>query len=117
MRFKLPSFTLTTREPTAEELRVQSDRHQREYIAVEIAKRNGRGRKADAITLVVGLPIIRIAGDETPEDLAAARSAISFASAPWCADDPHEKEWMETHGEDLSNEAFCHRTLGKELRQ
>ena len=116
MRFKLPSFTLTTREPTSEEWRVQSDK-QRSYVTVEIAKRNGRGHKADTITLVIGLPIVRLHGDETPEDLAAARSAISFASAPWCADDPHEKEWMETHGEDLTNEACYHRALGKELRE
>lgn len=110
MKFKLPSFTLTCRDLTDEELRANRSgiAEGRDYIAVVIRHKPSRSQ----ITLCVGSPILR-----SFDEAEAARSAISFASAPWCADDPKEREWMESYGEDLSNEAFCHRTLGKELRQ
>ena len=107
MRFNLPSFVLVTRDLTSDEWARQSDRS-RDYIAVTIRAK----RERESITLLVGSPVC---GEWS--DVLAARSAISFASAPWCADDPTEKAWIEAHGEDLSNEAFCHRTLGKELRE
>lgn len=114
MRFNLPSFTLTVRDLTDEEWSRQIDRS-RDYYAVEINARCGRGKRA-AITLVIGSGAIRVVGSVWNET-AAARSAISFASAPHSADDDTERAWMEAHGEDLSNEASCHRTLGTEMRR
>lgn len=110
MRFKLPNFTLTTRELTDEERRINTGGicEGRKYIAVEI--RHTRSNKQ--IVLCVGSGV----GAWIFDDAKAARSAISFAGAPWCADDPKEKEWMESYGEDLANDAFCHRILGKEMR-
>lgn len=32
-------------------------------------------------------------------------------------DNDTEREWMEAYGEELTNEAYCHRTLGKEMRE
>jgi len=115
MKFKLPTFTLTVRDLTSEEYARQTDR-QRDYFAVDIKKLAGRGKAGHSITLCVGGPVIMTQG-HTWNEAAAARSAISFANAPYCADDPNERTWMEMHGEDLNNEAFCHRILGKELRQ
>jgi len=114
MRFKLPTFTLTVRDLTAEEYAANKRgvAEGRDYFAVVIRAKGER----DALTLCVGSPVIRTAGHPWNE-AAAARSAISFASAPWCADDATERDWMESHGEDLTNEAFCHRVLGTELRE
>lgn len=111
MRFNLPSFVLIARDLTSEEWARQTDRR-RDYYAIEIRRK----REKTGITLCVGSPVIMTEGSEWNET-AAARSAISFANAPWCADDDTEREWMEAHGEDLSNEAFCHRTLGAEMRK
>ena len=114
MRFKLPSFTLTVRDLTDEELTANKRglAEGRDYYAVDIL---ARGHKR-TLTLCIGSPVILTQGSEWNE-AEAARSAISFATAPWCADDPTERAWMEDYGEELTNEAYCHRTLGKELRQ
>lgn len=112
--YRLPSFTITARELTAEEW--QSNRsgvtEGRDYIAIVIrAKSEGWPQ----LTLCVGSPIIMTQGHVWDED-AAARSALSFASEPSCWDKPEDKAWVDCHGETLTNEAFCHRTLGKEMR-
>jgi len=112
-RFILPGFILGCRDLTDEES--QANRagiaEKRDYIAVDIRHK----KTGDQITLCVGSPIIMMQGESWGE-AAAARSAISFASAPWCADDPKEKAWMRSYGEDLTNDAFCHGELGKEMR-
>jgi hypothetical protein len=105
-RFRLPGFTLTARELTDAERAANRDPG-RDYIAIDISAK-GDG----AITLCVGSPVC----GEWDENR-AARAAISFANAPWCADDPGERAWMEAHGEELTNQAYCHRVLGAELRE
>lgn len=125
MRFKLPSFSITVRDLTEQE-HVSNTRgiaEGRDYFAIDIRAKCGdrcgdksHTRGLHTITLCVGSPVIMTAG-ETWNEAAAARSAISFASAPWCADDDSEREWMESHGEDLTNESFSHRVLGAELRE
>ncbi len=103
-RFRLPSFSIAVSECTpTERAGVEMSR---DCLSVRI------NAKAGAIVIVVGSPII---GDWQEVD--AVRAAISFASTPSCHDDAADREWSESNGELLSNEAFCHRLLGKELRE
>lgn len=68
-----------------------------------------RAKGGDALTCVVGSPMI----GSWDEDR-ATRSAISFASEISCWDSQEERTWVETHGEQLFNEACCHAVLGLE---
>src|SRR5262245_56627298 len=97
-RFKLPSFTLTVRYVTADEnsANARGIAEGRDYYAVDITERN----LGDKLTLYVGSSVIMTKGSVWNE-AAAARSAISFASAPWCADNEQEERWMDMHGEEL----------------
>ena len=111
--YRLPSFTISVRECTVGELTAEHARddrwaQSRDYVAVEIRA------KADSLklTCVVGSP----ACGSWDEDR-AARAALSFAAEPSCWDVADDESWSRTHGETLTNEAFCHGVLGKELRQ
>lgn len=107
--FRVQGFALHACEPTAEESR--SDL-QRNYITVVIfAKGEDKG-----LVLPIGSPIIMTRG-KSWDETSAARSALSFASEPSCWDDPDEQEWSRDNGESLTMAAYCHRELGKELRE
>lgn len=111
-RYRTPSFAITVRELTSSELSANANHRRdlfdsrREYLAVDI-----RAKGDGVLTCLVGSPVV---GEWNPER--AARSAVSFASERSCWDLPSEREWVEAHGEELSNEAFCHRVLGAEMR-
>ncbi len=104
MRFKLPSFTIAT-APAAPALGLESNR---EWIAVTIRHRPSGAE----ISFPVGSPVY---GDF--DEVKAARSAISFASTWYCHEGAEEQEFARLYGEALTNEAFCHRTLGVEMRR
>lgn len=102
-------YTIYACEPTADESRNDL---RRDYITCVIFKAG----ETRGLVLPIGSPIIHTQ-DHPWNEAAAARSAISFASAPWCADDANEKQWMEDNGDDLNNAAYNHRVLGSELRE
>lgn len=104
--FRLPSFTISVRELTADERAANRDMS-RDYMAVMI-----RHKSNDLIVAVVGSPQMGSWNEDK-----AARSAISFASEESCWNDPKENLWVRLYGEDLTMEAFNHGVLGKELRQ
>lgn len=111
-RYRLPSFVLTAREPTDDERTASGECGKRDVITIEIRR---KGEKT-SLVVPVGSPVIMVQGKIWNED-SAARSALSFASAPSCWDDQTDREWSRENGERLTNEAFCHRILGKEMRQ
>ncbi len=105
MRFNLPNFTIKV-EPIANPLSRNLDLS-RDWYQVTIHRKT-----SGDISFPVGSPVY---GDF--DEIRAARSAISFASEPSAHDNPQDSEWASVFGEDLSNEAFNHRTLGAELRK
>lgn len=105
--YRLPSFSVIVRELHDDE-RSQATDNQRDYMTVAfIHKPTGH-----YLNVVIGSPVY----GEWNEDR-AARSAISFASEPSCWDTDKDREWSEWYGETLTNEAFSHTVLGKELRE
>lgn len=108
-RFRLDGFTLYACEPTEDEWRLDT---QRNYITIVIFVRG----EDKGLVVPVGSPIIMMRG-ESWDECAAARCALSFASEPSCWDDPDEQEWSRDNGESLTMAAYCHRELGKELRE
>ena len=108
-RYRLPSFTITVRECTpAERATIEQSR---DAVTVVIKPRGGR-----PWVNAVGSPIY---GDWCEDR--AARAAISFASCDYLGtlgtDEDPDTVWAKEYGETLTNEAYCHRVLGKELRQ
>lgn len=110
--FKLPNFRINVRDLTDEENTANRSgiAEGRDYFAVDFFDKDGA-----SITCCVGSPIVMMQG-ESWNETTAARSAVSFACEPSCFDDEQERAWSEQNGEDLLNEAYCHRILGSEMR-
>lgn len=105
-RYRLPGFTIGVRYPTPEERR-QVD-SSRDCLVAELRSVDTRR----SLVCVMGSPMVGSWDEDS-----AARCALSFAAEPGCWDDPADNAWSREHGEDLTDAAFCHKVLGKELRQ
>ena len=109
-RYRLPSFTITVRECTPTERATVEP--SRDALTVEI-KAKAPGGGGIVWCNAIGSPVCG-----SWDEARCARTAISFASNSCDLDDADpDRLWVESFGETLTNEAFNHVVLGKELRQ
>lgn len=102
-RFQLASFTILVSECTAEDRKGCDPA--RDAMVVEIRHKQSK----QSLRMVVQSGICGTFSEEK-----AARTGISFATCSTDWDNPKDMHWVREFGEDLGNEACCHRVLGKE---